>query len=74
MRWVQVDVERPGPAAVLGANKVLRYYARRDLGDALDLAVPPPISREVSRVLRFYIRHVLERELKSVEFMDLVAE
>ena len=58
----------------LGANKVLRYYARRDLGDALDLAVPPPISREVSRVLRFYIRHVLERELKSVEFMDLVAE
>ena len=58
----------------LGANKVLRYYARRDLGDALDLAVPPPVSREVSRVLRSYIRHVLERELKSVEFMDLVAE
>ena len=58
----------------LGANKVLRYYAGRDLGDALDLAVPPPVSREVSRVLRSYIRHVLERELKSVEFMDLVAE
>lgn len=58
----------------LGANKVLRYYAGRDLGEALDLAVPPPISREVSRVLRSYIRHVLERELKSVEFMDLVAD
>ena len=58
----------------LGANKVLRYYARRDLVNALDLSVPGPISREVARVLRSYIRHVLERELKSVEFMDLVAE
>ena len=57
----------------VGANKVLRYYERRELGDALGLAVPPPVSREVSRVLRAYVRHVLERELKSVEFMDLVA-
>ncbi len=58
----------------LGANKVLRYYARRDLADAIELSVPGPVSREVSRVLRSYVRHVLERELKSVEFMDLVAE
>ena len=58
----------------LGANKVLRYYSGRDLAGALDLAVPSHVSREVSRVLRSYIRHVLERELKSVEFMDLVAE
>ena len=58
----------------LGANKVLRYYARRELGEALVLAVPAAVAREVSRVLRSYIRHVLERELKSVEFMDLVAE
>ena len=76
--WCAMGAGRCRAAPVLplslGANKVLRYYARRDLGDALDLAVPPPISREVSRVLRFYIRHVLERELKSVEFMDLVAE
>ena len=64
-----------GPVLPLsvGANKVLRYYERRGLGDALDLAVPAPVSREVSRVLRAYVRHVLERELRSVEFMDLVA-
>jgi DNA repair protein RecO (recombination protein O) len=57
----------------LGANKVLRYYERREMGEAIELAVPQPLSREVSRVLRSYIRHVLERELRSVEFMDLVA-
>ena len=57
----------------VGANKVLRYYERRDMGAALDLVVSQPVSREVSRLLRSYIRHVLERELRSVEFMDLVA-
>ena len=54
------------------ANKVLRFYARARLDDAALLNVPPRVAEETDRALRHYVRYVLEREMKSVEFMDLV--
>ncbi len=57
----------------LGANKALRYYLRRTLADSLDLEVPAPILMEAGRLTRAYIRYVLERDLKSIDLMDIVA-
>ncbi|MDP6065572.1 MAG: DNA repair protein RecO [SAR202 cluster bacterium] len=54
------------------ANKVLRFYARARLDDAALLNVPPRVAEETDRALRHYVRYLLEREMKSVEFMDLV--
>ena len=56
----------------LDANKVLRFYERSRLDEAVSLNVPAHVADETDRVLRHYVRYVLERELKSVEFMDLV--
>ena len=57
----------------LNANKVLRFLATAGIERAEALQVPSAVAGETDRLLRSYIRYVLERELKSVEFMDLVA-
>ena len=57
----------------MNANKVLRYFQREGLRSASALDVPPAILSEIDRLLRTYIRFVLERELKSAEFVELVA-
>jgi DNA repair protein RecO (recombination protein O) len=57
----------------LNANKVLRLLQRADIDGAVALQVPRGVADETDRLLRSYIRYVLERELKSVEFMDLVS-
>ena len=57
----------------LGANKVMRYYQRRTLSDSLDLEVPARVLAEAGRLTRAYIRYVLERDLNSIELMDMVA-
>ena len=56
----------------LNANKVLRFLATASVDRAAALQVPPGVAAEADRLIRSYIRYVLERELKSVEFMDLV--
>ena len=57
----------------LNANKVLRYFQRERLEKAAALGVPQAMLDEVNRLLRTYIRFVLERELKSAEFLELVS-
>ena len=57
----------------LNANKVLRYFQREGLQNAASLDVPPAVLNEIDRLLRTYIRYVLERELKSAEFVEIVA-
>ena len=56
----------------LDANKVLRFYGRIGLEEAVGLNVSSRVADETNRVLRHYVRYLLERELKSVEFVDLV--
>ena len=57
----------------VNAIKVLRFF-QREPPDAVDaLEVPPPVLRETARALRSYTTYVLERDLKSARFMNLVA-
>ncbi len=58
----------------INANKTLRYYQRNPLLNVLKVPIPKPVSDEIGRVLRAYSRYVLERELKSVGFMDLLGK
>ncbi len=57
----------------VSAIKVLRFFQREppDAADSLD--VPPHVLRETARALRSYTTYVLERDLKSARFMNLVA-
>ena len=57
----------------VNAIKVLRHFQRGPKARAAEMSVPPALATELQRVLRSYIRHVLERDLKSAEFMSLVA-
>ena len=58
----------------IGAMKVLRLLQReRDYAGVADVRVSTGILGEVERLLRTYIRYLIERELKSVEFMNLVS-
>ena len=57
----------------LDAMKVLRFLQREDLAGAEALSIGSVALGQVERTLRAYLRYVLERELKSAHFMDLVA-
>ena len=57
----------------VNAIKVLRFF-QREPPDAVDaLEVPPHVLRETARALQSYTTYVLERDLKSARFMNLVA-
>jgi DNA repair protein RecO (recombination protein O) len=61
---------RPVSAAVL---KVLRHLQRSSLTDVLRLRLPAAAQREVERLLHATVSAVLERELRSRDFLDEVA-
>ncbi len=56
----------------LSALKVLRYFQAKDFAAALAVRVRPAVQAEVEHLLFLYIRHILERQLKSVEFLNLI--
>ena len=58
----------------IATNKVLRHYQNQSLRNVISLSVPPKVGAEMTRLLRSYTKYVLERKLKSIEFMDLVVE
>ncbi len=55
------------------ALKVLRHLQRSELTAVLRLAVPISILREVERLLHSTVSAVLERELRTRDFLDEVA-
>jgi DNA repair protein RecO (recombination protein O) len=55
------------------ALKVLRHLQRTPLVDVLRLALAPGLQREVERLLHATVSAVLERELRSRDFLDEVA-
>jgi DNA repair protein RecO (recombination protein O) len=57
----------------LNGMKVLRYLQREGYAGAAALTVPQALEDELERVLVSYTRYVLDRELKTTEFMRLVA-
>lgn len=54
----------------LNALKSLRYLQANDYQEARRLRLPMPLALELEGLLRFYIRHVLERDVRSTAFLD----
>jgi len=52
------------------AIKVMRFLFKNDIGSASRLKTSPNLSNELEQLMRQYIRYLLEREVKSVEFLD----
>lgn len=52
------------------ALKVMRFLLGNDHMSASRLRISPSLSRELEHLMRGYIRYLLERELKSVDFLD----
>ena len=55
------------------ALKILRHLQRAPLVGVLRLRLEPPLQREVERLLHATVSAVLERELRSRDFLDEVA-
>jgi len=53
--------------------KVLRHIHNNSYQNTRGIKLSKQLSDELSKLLSFYIRHVLERKLKSTEFMNKVA-
>jgi DNA repair protein RecO (recombination protein O) len=81
-RWVpplggvlcQRDVGPPQARAGLSldALKVLRAYQRLDAEALSDLRLVPDVEREVEAAMRAFISDALEREARSLAFLDEV--
>jgi hypothetical protein len=52
---------------------VMRHLQRSSLGQVLRLRIPATTGREVERLLHATVSAVLERELRSREFLEEVA-
>jgi len=48
----------------------MRFLLKNDISSASRLKVSLDLSRELEQIMRQYIRYLLEREVKSVEFLD----
>ena len=68
----KVASEDPLLSVSMNAIKVLRYLQRQSIRQAPSLKVSPELAGQVERILTAYVTHVLERDLKSTEFMKLV--
>jgi len=56
----------------LGALKVLRLLQRSGFAEAARVRIRGTLAQELERHLREYIRYVLERDLRSIGFIDAV--
>lgn len=55
----------------LNTMKTLRFVQREAAFDKLErLSVPAHIQQDMERLMRTYIRHIVEREVKSAEFVN----
>jgi DNA repair protein RecO (recombination protein O) len=56
------------------AIKVMRFLLKNDFISVSRLLVSPDLARELEQLMRAYIRYLLEREVKSAEFLDRLRE
>lgn len=57
-----------------GTVQTMRALANFDMRRAAVLRLPAPVRDELDRASRSYISHILERQLKSLPFLDLVRQ
>jgi recombinational DNA repair protein (RecF pathway) len=56
------------------ALKILRHFQRSTYSEAQRAKPRPEVRAEVEAILQMYITYLLERELKSPEFLKQVRE
>ena len=61
-----------GSPLSLAALKLLRAYRRLDVEAIAALRLPPEVEAEVEALMRRYMRFILEREARSLAFVDEV--
>jgi DNA repair protein RecO (recombination protein O) len=81
-RWVPalggvLCQRHPGPPAesvalTLAALKLLRGYRRLDVEALAGLRIPSAVEAEVEQAMRRFMRHTLERDARSLVFLDEV--
>jgi DNA repair protein RecO (recombination protein O) len=64
------DLYRDAISVPVNALKVLRYLQSRRFPDVEQLKLSPQVEAEVEAILHYYITHLLERSLKSVDFLN----
>ena len=64
--------EPPAQELSLGALKVLRLLQRSSFAEAERVRVRGALAQELERHLREYVRYVLERDVRSIAFVDAV--
>ncbi len=58
----------------VNAQKVLRLLQSSDYNTANRLKIDPELSRELEKVMSGYLKYLLEREVKSVAWLDTLRE
>lgn len=58
----------------VNALKVLRFMQDHDLAGVLRLRIDPPLARELEALTRRYLKYLLERDVKSVAWLDELRE
>lgn len=64
------DNYRDSISVPVNALKVLRYLQNRNFLDIEQLKLSPQVESEVEAILHYYVTHLLERNLKSVDFLN----
>ncbi|MSQ11177.1 MAG: DNA repair protein RecO [Dehalococcoidia bacterium] len=71
-RQIAGSAEHASALAMLSLNdiKALRFIQDQQYTEARRLRLAAPLAREIEDVLRLYVRHLLERDLRSTAFVD----
>ncbi len=64
------EMYRDAIAVPVNALKVLRYLQMRNFSEVEHLNLSAQVEAEVEALLHYYITHLLERNLKSVDFLN----
>ena len=68
------SADRSAAPMSLGAFKLLRFLQSQSFREIEQLSVSPEVSAEAEHLLRPYLRRLLERDLKSVAFLETIKE
>lgn len=64
------DAYRDAISVPVNALKVLRFLQTRRFADVEQLTLSPQVEAEVEAILHYYLTNLLERDLKSVDFLN----
>lgn len=64
--------KRDVSAISLGAVKVLRHFQRSSFSQVAEVRVSRPVHLELERLMEGYLTHILERRLKTPEFIQRI--